>query len=94
MGGSGGTKWRELIQVEGISADRVNVPGLKPSTFSTRILRNGVEKCLPWAIKQEVHDTLSLISQEASERSNHLIKWFPSDLHRLFVDVFMILWNY
>ena len=84
----------ELIQVEGISSDRVNVPGLKPSTFSTRMLRNGVEKRLSWAIKQEVHDTLSLISQEASERSKHLVKWFPSDLHGLFVDVFMILWNY
>ena len=84
----------ELVQVEGISSDRVNVPGLKPSTFSTRMLRNGVEKRLSWAIKQEVHDTLSLVSQEASERSKHLVKWFPSDLHGLFVDVFMILWNY
>jgi len=84
----------ELVQVEGISSDRVNVPGLKPSTFSTRMLRNGVEKRLSWAIKQEVHDTLSLVSQEASERSKHLVKWFPSDLHGMFVDVFMVLWNY
>jgi len=84
----------ELVQVEGIVADRVILPGLKPSTFSTRTLRNGVERRLSWVIKQEVHDTISLISQEASERSRNLVNWFPSDLHRLFVDMFMTLWNY
>lgn len=84
----------ELVQVEGVSADRIILPGLNPSTFSTRMLRNGVESRLPWAIKQEVHDTISLISQEASERSKNLVKWFPSDLHRLFVNMFMTLWNY
>ncbi len=84
----------ELVQVEGVSADRVNLPGLKPSTFSIRMLQNGVEHRLPWAIKQEVHDTISLISQEASERSKNLVKWFPSDLHRLFIDMFLTIWNY
>ena len=84
----------ELVQVEGIVADRVILPGLKPSTFSTKTLRNGVERRLPYVIKQEVHDTISLISQEASERSRSLVSWFPSDLHRLFVDMFMTLWNY
>jgi len=84
----------ELAQVEGIVADRVNLPGLTPSTFSTRILRNGVERRLPWAIKQEVHDTLSVVSQESSERSKNLVRWFPSDLHGQFVDMFMTLWNY
>ncbi len=84
----------ELSQVEGVVADRVNLPGLKPSTFSTKVLRNGVERRLPWVIKQEVHDTISLVSQEASERSRNLVKWFPSDLHGLFVDMFLTLWNY
>ncbi len=84
----------ELVQLEGVSADRINLQGLKPSTFSTRMLRNGVERRLSWAIKQEVHDIISLISQEASERSKNLVRWFPSDLHRLFVDMFMTLWNY
>lgn len=84
----------ELAQVEGVVADRINLPGLTPSTFSTRMLRNGVERRLPWAIKQEVHDTISVVSQEASERSKNLVKWFPSDLHGQFVDMFMTLWNY
>lgn len=84
----------ELSQVEGIVADRVILPGLNPSTFSMMALRNGVERRLSWVIKQEVHDTISLISQEASERSRNLVSWFPSDLHRLFVDMFMTLWNY
>jgi len=94
----GSVRWddveAELVQVEGIVADRVILPGLKPSTFNTMALRNGVEKRLVWVIKQEVHDTVSLVSQEASERSRNLVNWFPSDLHRLFVDMFMTLWNY
>jgi hypothetical protein len=94
----GSVRWddmeAELVQVEGIVADRVILPGLNPSTFSTKTLRNGVEKRLSWVIKQEVPDTISLISQEASERSRNLVSWFPSDLHRLFVDMFMTLWNY
>ena len=84
----------ELVQVEGIVIDRVNLHGLKPSTFTTKMLRNGVERRLPWTIKQEIHDTLSIVSQEASERSKNLVKWFPSDLHGLFVDMYMTLWNY
>jgi len=94
----GSVRWddveAELVQVEGIVADRVILPGLKPSTFNTMALRNGVEKRLVWVLKQEVHDTVSLVSQEASERSRNLVNWFPSDLHRLFVDMFMTLWNY
>ena len=94
----GSVRWddveAELSQVEGVVADRVILPGLSPSTFSTNALRNGVERRLSWVIKQEVHDTISLISQEASERSRNLVSWFPSDLHRLFVDMFMTLWNY
>ena len=94
----GSVRWddveTELSQVEGVVADRVILPGLNPSTFSMMALRNGVEKRLAWVIKQEVHDTVSLISQEASERSRNLVSWFPSDLHRLFVDMFMTLWNY
>jgi len=94
----GSVRWddveAELVQIEGVVADRVILPGLKPSTFSTRTLKNGVEKRLSWVIKQEVHDTISLVSQEASERSRNLVSWFPSDLHRLFVDMFMTLWNY
>ena len=84
----------ELCQVEGVVADRISLPGIKSSTFSTRTLRNGVVRRLPWAIKQEIHDTLSIVSQEASERSRNLVKWFPSDLHGLFVDMFLTLWNY
>ncbi len=94
----GSVRWddveAELSQVEGVVADRVILPGLSPSMFSTNALRNGVERRLSWVIKQEVHDTISLISQEASERSRNLVSWFPSDLHRLFVDMFMTLWNY
>jgi len=94
----GSVRWdnveTELAQVEGIVADRINLPGLTPSTFSTKMLRNGVGRRLPWAIKQEVHDTLSVVSQEASERSKNLVSWFPSDLHGQFVDMFMALWNY
>ncbi len=94
----GSVRWddveAELSQIERVVADRVILPGLNPSTFSMMALRNGVERRLSWVIKQEVHDTISLISQEASERSRNLVSWFPSDLHRLFVDMFMTLWNY
>jgi hypothetical protein len=94
----GSVRWddveAELSQIEGVVADRVILPGLNPSTFSMMALRNGVERRLSWVIKQEVHDTISLISQEASERSRNMVSWFPSDIHRLFVDMFMTLWNY
>jgi hypothetical protein len=42
----------ELVQIEGIVADRVILPGLNPSTFSTKTLRNGVEKRLSWVIRR------------------------------------------
>lgn len=83
----------ELVQSESIISDRVNVPHLKPATFNSRVLRKGVEKRLPYVIKQEIHDILSLVSQEAAERSVHLTSWFPSDFHNLFIESSMTLWN-
>jgi hypothetical protein len=83
----------DLIQVEAVMADRVKVPNLKPATFKSNVLRKGVEKRLPYVIKQEVHDMLSLILQESTERAIHLTSWFPSDLHNLFISASLTLWN-
>lgn len=83
----------ELIQVESVIADRIKVPNLKPASFRSNILRKGVEKRLPYVIKQEVHDVLSLILQESAERSSHMSAWFPTDFHDLFISASMTLWN-
>lgn len=83
----------DLLQVEVVMADRVRVPNLKPAQFRSNVLRKGVEKRLPYVIKQEVHDMLSLVLQESTERSSHLTSWFPSDFHGLFISSSMTLWN-
>lgn len=83
----------DMIQVEAVMADRVKVPNLKPATFRSNVLRKGVEKRLPYVIKQEVHDMFSLVLQESTERASHLTSWFPSDFHGLFLSSSMTLWN-
>lgn len=93
----GAVEWHgvegELAQTEAILVDRDNVPNLTPASFSLRPLRNGVEKRLPWVIKQEVHDLVTLVSHEATGRAENLTPWFPSDFHKLFIDSSMTLWN-
>lgn len=83
----------ELIQTESILVDRANVPNLNPASFSIKSLRNGVERRLVYAIKQEVHDIISILHHEASERGSHLTPWFPSDFHRLFVFSSLTYWS-
>lgn len=83
----------ELKQTESVMSDRLKIPNLNPSSFNSRALRNGVERRLVYVIKQEVHDILSLLYHEASERSEHLLPWFPMDFHRLFLFSALSSWS-
>ena len=82
---------RDLIQTETIIADRITVPSITATSFIS--LRYAAMKRLPYLIKQEVHDLLSNILEEAKKRSSSITPWFPSDFHSLFVQVSMDLWS-
>ena len=82
---------KDLVQTETIIADRFAVPSTTATSFIS--LRYAAMKRLPYLIKQEVHDLLSNILEEARERSKRITPWFPSDFHSLFVEASMDLWS-
>jgi hypothetical protein len=82
---------RDLVQTEAIIADMNDVPGTTATSFIS--LRYAAMKRLPYLIKQEVHDLLARVLEEARERSSKITPWFPSDYHSLFIKVSMDLWS-
>jgi hypothetical protein len=82
---------KELVQTETIVADNVNALSDMASSFIS--LRYAAMMRLPYLIKQDVYDILSGIHDDATQRAGNLTPWFPSDFHRLFVEVSMALWS-
>ncbi len=81
-------------QVEMILIDKICVQELDSSSLSVESLRTGVERRRPPVVKVEVFDLLTMLSVDADLRSQRSIQWFPSELHRLFSQAMMTLWNH
>jgi len=80
-------------QVIGVNQDRDNLPHMRPASLSMYKLAEVVEARSVDLIKSEVYDLLSILYQGCVEKARHQEVWFQTQLHRVFMDASLIIWN-
>ena len=83
----------QYIQVAGVNQDRDNLTHMRPASLSMDRLAEGVETRSSDLLKSEVYDLVSILYQGCAEKARHQEVWFHNQLHRLFMDVSLMLWN-
>ena len=83
----------QYIQVAGVNQDRDNLTHMRPPSLSMDRLAEGVETRSSDLLKSEVYDLVSILYQSCAEKARHQELWFQNQLHRLFMDVSLMLWN-
>ena len=83
----------QFNQVRGVQQDRDNLPHMRPASLNMDRLAEDIEARSVDLIKSEVYDLLSILYQGCVEKAMHQEVWFQTQLHRIFMDASLIIWN-
>lgn len=83
----------QYTQIASINQDRNNLTHMRPASLSMDRLAEGIETRSSDLLKSEVYDLVSILYQSGAEKASHQELWFQNQLHRLFMDVSLMLWN-
>jgi len=83
----------QFNQVRGVNQDRNNLSHMRPASLNMDRLADGVEARSVDMIKTEVNDLVTILYQGCAEKARHQEVWFRTQLHLLFMDASLVIWN-